>query len=559
MTSRSPATDPFSLAGLVRTHAMRRPSRPALSEGDRTLSFAELDRRSSQVAHGLRSCGVEPGDRVAVLARNCMAYYEVMLGVAKAGAIMVGINFRLAAGEIREVMADARPRVLFVGTDVVAAGAGLALAGSVGALPTTVNFGVPYEQWLEGHAPIDPLAQSPEDVVLQLYSSGTTGVPKGAMITNANLSWTALMGRDFYRMGQDTVNLLTSPMFHIGGAGYSLTAFGNGGHSVLAPSLEPSTVLSLLQAHRVTHAFLVPTIIRSLLDALGTHPVDLSSLQLVAYGASPIDQQTLAEAIDAMGCQFLGVYGMTETAGSVTALLPEEHHPSGRDAHLLRSVGRALPWHEVAVFDPDAERQVAPGVVGEIWVRSPQNMVGYWHRPDLNAVTLREDGWLRTGDAAWCDEDGYIYIHDRLKDMVISGGENIYPAEVERVLIEHPGVREVVVVGVPHERWGETVKAIVVANAGAQVSEGDLIAFCRERIAHFKCPTSVDFVEELVRNASGKVLKRVMREAYWPGGAQEVGGRVENRAQGVPGDEPARRTTVVPDMASDQRRRGAAT
>jgi len=336
------------------------------------------------------------------------------------------------------------------------------------------------------------------------------------MLTNANLSWTPLMGRELYRMGEQSVNLLTSPMFHIGGAGYSLTCFGNGGHTVMAPDLDPATVLSLVEGHRVSHAFLVPTIIRTLLDALRQQPVDLSSLELIAYGASPIDERTLAQAIEAVGCLFLGVYGMTETAGSVTALVPEDHHPSGPRVRLLRSVGRPLPWHDVVIFDPDTEQQVAAGAVGEIWVRSPQNMAGYWGHKDLEATTLRSDGWLRTGDAAWRDEEGYIYIHDRLKDMIISGGENVYPAEVERVLVEHPGVREVIVVGVPHQRWGETVKAIVVGQPGATLSEVELISFCRERIAHFKCPTSVDFVDELVRNASGKVLKRVMRDAYWP-------------------------------------------
>ncbi len=508
------ATEPFTLAGLIRGHAAVRPERPALTAGERTLSFADLDRRSSQVAQAMLSSGVGPGDRVAIVARNGIAYYEVMLAASKVGATLVGVNFRLSAREVAAVMADAKPRLVFIDealADLVAQGPGLIAIGSDYERSD-------YERWLVAGDADDPMLAAPDDVVLQLYSSGTTGAPKGAMLTNANLSWTPRMGRENYRMSERSVNLLTSPLFHVGGAGYSLTTFGQGGHTVITADLDPVTVLSLVENHRVTHAFLVPTVIRLLLDAIGEHPTDLSSLELVAYGAAPIDDRTLIEAMEAFGSLFLGVYGMTETAGSVTALGPEDHDPGGDRSRLLRSVGKPLPWHEVKVFDPEEAVESAPGAVGEVWVRSPQNMVGYWERPDLNAVTLRPDGWLRTGDAAWHDEAGYLYIHDRLKDMIISGGENVYPAEVERVIAQHPGVREVIVVGVPHPRWGETVKAVVVARSGVEVNEADLRAFARERLAHFKCPTSVDFVEKLERNAAGKILKRVIRDAYWSDG-----------------------------------------
>jgi long-chain acyl-CoA synthetase len=502
---------PFTLAGLIRSLASTRPDRPALTAGSVTLDFRQLDERSSRVAQGLIAAGVDPGDRVAIISRNCIPYYEVLLGVSKVGAVVVGVNFRLAPPEVAEVLADAEPALVFAGVDQLR----LIDPGR-----EAVAFGSGYESWLAGHPPVDPMLSAPDDVVLQLYSSGTTGTPKGACLTNANLSWTTRMGRECYAMSDRSVNLLTSPLFHIGGAGYILTAFGQGGHTVLAADMDPVGVLELIAAHRVTHAFLVPSVIRMLLDALADHPVDLSSLELIAYGASPIDERTLREAVKAFGSRFLGVYGMTETAGSVTALMPADHNVDGPRAHLLRSVGRPLPWHEVEVFDAGTGTAALPGEVGELWVRSSQNMPGYWRRPDLNEETLRPDGWLRTGDAAWRDEEGYLFIHDRLKDMIISGGENVYPAEVERVLAAHPGVREVVVVGVPHPRWGETVKAVVVPAAGG-VEEADLIAFARERLAHYKCPTSVDLVSELPRNASGKLLKRSIRARYWP--AQEGG------------------------------------
>ena len=501
----------FTLAGLIRSLASTRPDRPALTAGPVTLDFRQLDERSSRVAQGLIAAGVGPGDRVAIISRNCIPYYEVLLGVSKVGAVVVGVNFRLAPPEVAEVLADAEPALVFAGDEQLRL---------VDPDREAVAFGSGYESWLAGHPPVDPMLSAPDDVVLQLYSSGTTGTPKGACLTNANLYWTTRMGRECYAMSERSVNLLTSPLFHVGGAGYILTTFGQGGHTVLTADMDPVGVLELIAAHRVTHAFLVPSVIRSLLDALADHPVDLSSLELIAYGASPIDERTLREAVKAFGSRFLGVYGMTETAGSVTALMPADHDVDGPRAHLLRSVGRPLPWHEVEVFDAASAIVARPGEVGEIWVRSPQNMPGYWRRPDLNDGTVRPDGWLRTGDAAWRDEEGYLFIHDRLKDMIISGGENVYPAEVERVLAAHPGVREVVVVGVPHPRWGETVKAVVVPAAGG-VAEADLIAFARERLAHYKCPTSVDLVGELPRNASGKVLKRSIRARYWP--AQEGG------------------------------------
>lgn len=501
----------FTLAGLVRSLASTRPTHPALTCGSLTLDFRQLDERSSRVAQGLVAQGVRPGDRVAIISRNSIPYYEVLLGIAKAGATVVGVNFRLAAPEVAAILDDAEPAMVFAGDDQL---------HLVDPARDVVPLGAGYENWLSGHPPNDPRLSAPDDVVLQLYSSGTTGLPKGALLTNANLSWTVRMGREFYGMSEGSVNLLTSPLFHVGGAGYILTALGQGGHTVLTADMDPDAVLELIARHRVTHVFLVPSVIRMLLDALSRRPLDLSSLELLAYGAAPIDEETLREAVEGFGSRFLGVYGMTETAGSVTALLPDHHEVDGPRSSLLRSVGKALPWHEVEVFEPETGRVAGPGEIGEIWVRSPQNMRGYWRRPDLDAETLRPDGWLRTGDAARRDEDGHLFIHDRLKDMIISGGENVYPAEVERVLAAHPAVREVVAIGVPHPRWGETVKAVVVP-AEDRLEEADLIAFARDYLAHYKCPTSVDFVSELPRNASGKVLKRAIRAWYQP--AQQDG------------------------------------
>ncbi|CAB4933653.1 unannotated protein [freshwater metagenome] len=330
------------------------------------------------------------------------------------------------------------------------------------------------------------------------------------------------MGREFYGMDARTVNLVPSPLFHIGGAGYSLTALGQGGHTVLVRDMDPTAVLGLIERHRVTHTFLVPAVVQMLAESPALPGTDISSLRRIAYGAAPMGETQLLTAIGLFGCDFMGVYGMTETAGSVVSLQPEDHDPGGARAHLLRSVGKPLPWLELRVVDPATGEDAPVGGVGEIWVRSGQNTVGYWGQPGLTGEALVGDGWLRTGDAAYLDAEGYVYMHDRIKDMVVSGGENVYPAEVENVLYAHPDVLEAAVIGVPSDRWGETVKAVVVRRPGTTLDEPGLIAFVRDRLAHYKCPTSVDFADELPRNASGKVLKKVLRDPFWVGTDRRV-------------------------------------
>jgi acyl-CoA synthetase (AMP-forming)/AMP-acid ligase II len=476
--------------------------RPAITCSGRTLTFAALDARASQVAHALIRDGVGPGDRVAVLTRNRPEWFELLFGAARAGAVLVGLNWRLAPAEIATITIDAAPALVLAG------------AAERALLPSgvrVVDLDTEYEGWIAGLPTTPPPVDVAEDdVVLQLYSSGTTGLPKGARLTHANLLFTPRMGSTAYGMSSASVNLLASPLFHIGGTGYGLTTLGLGGHTVLMAEVVPAAIAAAIEEHRVTHAFFVPAVVQMLLDGVGGH--DLSSLQVIAYGGAPMTDALLRRAIVALGCSFLGVYGMTETAGSVTALAPADHDRP----ELLRSVGRALPWHEVAVFDPVTGEPSPVGEVGEIRVRSGQNTVGYWNRPAETAATLTADGWLCTGDAAYTDADGYLFLHDRIKDMIISGGENIYPAEVENAIAGAPGVADVAVIGVPSVKWGETVKAVVVPADGATPTAEEIIAHARTRLARYKCPTSVDFVDALPRNASGKILKKTLRAPYWP-------------------------------------------
>ncbi|MHB8430177.1 MAG: AMP-binding protein, partial [Acidimicrobiales bacterium] len=314
--------------------------------------------------------------------------------------------------------------------------------------------------------------------------------------------------------------LVAMPLFHIGGSGWALCGMSQGGHTVIVRDVDPAEILSLIQTHRVTETFVVPAVLLYLLGTPQLAVTDVSSLRTIFYGASPITQETLVRSMKAFGCDFAQVYGLTETTGAITSLMPEDHDPSGSRSHLLRSAGRPFDHVEVAIIDPETCRPVAEGVVGEVWTRSEQNMLGYWKKPVETSSVLSEDGWFRTGDAGWIDADGYLFLHDRIKDMVVTGGENVYPAEVENVLADHPWVADVAVIGIPDDLWGESVMAVVVRADGAPDDDSvasDIVDMSRERLAHYKCPSSVVFVDSLPRNPSGKVLKRELRAPYWKG------------------------------------------
>jgi long-chain acyl-CoA synthetase len=322
-----------------------------------------------------------------------------------------------------------------------------------------------------------------------------------------------------FHIGSDTVSLVAMPLFHIGGTGWALCGMSRGGHSVIIRDLDPVAVLGLIGAHGVTETFVVPAVLMFLLATPELATTDLSSLRTVFYGASPITEDVLVRSMAALQCDFAQVYGLTETTGAITSLMPADHDPDGPRASLLRSAGRPFDHVELRIVDTDSGVDLPSGEVGEVWTRSAQNMAGYWNNPDETAAVLTTDGWFHTGDAGWIDDEGYLFLHDRIKDMIVSGGENVYPAEVENALLAHPAIADAAVIGVPDDRWGETVKGIVVRSPTASPDDdalaSDIIAATRERVAHYKCPTSIDFVDLLPRNPSGKVLKRELRLPYW--------------------------------------------
>jgi acyl-CoA synthetase (AMP-forming)/AMP-acid ligase II len=504
-----------SLADIVRIHGERRPEGTAIVYQGRTTSYAALDRASSQAANALIAEGVRPQARVAHLDKSNDLFFELLFGVAKANAVMVSVNWRLAAPEVLHIVNDAEAEILVVGEEffpVIEK-----IRGELKTVRKIVTFGrhpawESFTAWRDRQPATDPhLPAKPSDTAVQFYTSGTTGLPKGAELTNANFAALFGLWTRTWLLGPGTPVLVCLPMFHIGGAGWGVAALFAGATGHVMREFVPAEILAAIERERLEVLLLVPAMILFLVQAPQIRETDLSSVRLIVYGAAPIPVELLKQAMAVFPGGFQQVYGLTETTGAITLLPPEDHDPN--DAKKLLSCGFAQQGVELRILDDDG-RDLPPGEVGEIAVRSAQVMRGYWKLPDATARSMRGD-WFLTGDAGYLDEKGYLYIYDRVKDMIVSGGENIYPAEVESALFGHPAVADVAVIGVPDERWGEAVKAVVVKKAGAEVTTAELIGWARERIAGYKLPKSVDFVDALPRNPTGKILKRELRKPYW--------------------------------------------
>jgi fatty-acyl-CoA synthase len=519
--------EPNTLADVVRAQAVARGDELLFEFEGRQTSFAEFDAHTNQVANALVASGVKPHERVAYLGKNSDIYFELLLGSIKANVVMAPVNWRLAGPEIAFIVEDCKAAILFVGPEFVEQVRAIkAQLPSVRQVITTEG-GAPewqdFVQWRDAQPTTDPkIAIEPRDIAIQLYTSGTTGKPKGAMLSHANFLSLVRAGQDqkpdWNKWSTDDVSLVAMPVFHIGGSGWGMMGIYHGAKGVIAREFDPTKVLDFFEHSKITKLFMVPAAMQFVVRQPRAREVDFSRLKYMLYGASPIPAALLKECIEVFKCGFVQMYGMTETTGTIVALPPEDHI-EGLDR--MRSAGKALPGVELAILDPEG-KPLPPGEVGEIATRSGSNMAGYWNLPEATKKTIDADNWLRTGDAGYMDSDGYLYIHDRIKDMIISGGENIYPAEVESAICDHPDVAEVAVVGVPDEQWGEAVKAMVVMKPGKSASAADIIGFTRQRIAGFKTPKSIDFIEALPRNASGKILRRHLRDPYWAGKDRQV-------------------------------------
>ncbi|MFF4951478.1 o-succinylbenzoate--CoA ligase [Streptomyces chattanoogensis] len=480
--------------------ARKTPHRTALIHHDTTVTYAELYERTTRLAHALRARGVRRGDRIAYLGPNHPSYLETLFAAGTLGAVFVPLNTRLAAPEIAYQLADSGAKVLVHAP---------AHAGPPGSADVRAHLevGAAYEEALAG-APkvsIDETV-SPDDTCIIMYTSGTTGRPKGAMLTHANLTWNALNVLVDTDLAADERALVSAPLFHTAGLNMlTLPVLLKGGACVLAEAFDPDATFDLIARHRITFMFGVPT----MFDQVARHPrwadADLSSLRILHCGGSPVPTPLIA-TYQERGLTFLQGYGMTEAAPG--ALFLDAEHAAGKAG----SAGVPHFFSDVRVVRPDLT-PVDVGETGEVVVRGPHVMPGYWGLPEETAASFA-DGWFRTGDAARIDEDGYLFIVDRIKDMIISGGENIYPAEIEDLLLAHPDIAECAVIGVPDDRWGEAPRAVVVAREGASVDPGEVLASLAGRLAKYKIPKSVVVADGLPRTASGKLLKARVRARY---------------------------------------------
>jgi acyl-CoA synthetase (AMP-forming)/AMP-acid ligase II len=511
-------------------HARTRPEAEFAASHGRTVTYGEALAEVHRTANALVAAGLRPGDRAAFLSKNSVEHALIYFAASEAGVVLVPLNYRLASREWAYIVADAGARVL-IATPAYTADVD-AVRPELGTVGRFFVVGDASGAWSDFRAAVgEQPARAPAvrvrdgDDAIQMYTSGTTGRPKGAVLGHDALSAAVHqygIGLPGFAPGDRT--LVVAPLYHMGAAMSAFCSAAYGGTLVIHEDFDPAAVVRSLDEDRIVGAMLVPAMIQACLVAVpdvSTRPFD--ALKAITYGASPIAESTLRQAAAAFKCDFYQAYGMTETSGGATLLDADDHRRAlAGERELLVSAGRPLPGTALRVVDED-DRDLPVGQVGEIVVRGPQLMRGYWNLADETAEALR-GGWLHTGDAGRVDADGYLYILDRVKDMIVSGGENVYPREVEDVLFEHPAVADVAVIGVPDAQWGEAVKAIVVRRAGAEVGEGELMEFCRGRLGGFKRPRSVDFVDALPRNATGKVLKRQLREPYWAGQVRRVAG-----------------------------------
>ncbi|HEX3706442.1 MAG TPA: long-chain-fatty-acid--CoA ligase [Mycobacteriales bacterium] len=496
------------------------PDSPMTTYGDRTHTFAQVYGRVSRLAGALRNLGVQDGDRVAILALNSDRYSDVLLATAWAGAVVNPQNIRWAPPEIAFALTDSETGVLFV--DDLFAQVGEQLRRDVDSLHTLVHLGdaetppgmLSMEELIAGAEPIEDRAPSDHEMVGLFYTGGTTGLPKGVMLSSANLLTSALgsMASGSFLTPRSRF-LHAAPMFHLAdlAAWYSLLQMGC--HHVVISHFDVQLVLEAISQHQVTDVLLVPTMIQLVTDDPSLAEYDVTSLERIVYGASPIDDDLLARAMKAFpNVSFSQAYGMTELSPVATLLSADDHVDSPDRPSRRRSAGRAAPHAMVTIIREDGST-ADTGEVGEVVVAGPHVMLGYWRRPEETAAALQPDG-MHTGDAGYLDADGYLFVVDRIKDMVISGGENIYSAEVENAVCRHPAVAACAVIGAPDDKWGEIVHAIVVLQPGAQATADDIVTFAREQIAGYKVPRRVTFVDALPLSGAGKVLKRVLRDQY---------------------------------------------
>lgn len=509
--------------------ARETPAHSCAEMGGMKLTYLEVDRLANRFANSLLAQGLNKGDRFTYISLNSIDMVIMYYGAAKVGVIPVPLNYRLAPREVLYIVNDSCSKLVFSqpefsdGVDAV--------SGEFENVQALIHLSsgkdrkgwFRYDNWLvdDDSKPVTDIVDT--DQLYQMYTSGTTGLPKGVMSNHYSVCENITSGILFAGMEVSRErSLIVAPMYHVAAAVTAMLVIARGGSLVMVDAFDPVNVVNKLEGEKITIVTLVPAMIQAcLIHVPDLDSRDFSSLRRITYGASPIAKEVLVNAIDKFGCEFSQGFGMTELSCIATGLSAEDHiRAVESEPELLTSAGRAVLGTDVRIADEN-DQEVPYGTVGELQVRGPQVMTGYWNRPDATAETLK-GGWMHTGDAARMDEHGYIYIQDRIKDMIVSGGENIYPAEVENALFQHPAVVDAAVIGIPSEQWGESVLAFLVVQGDEKPTTEDLTEFCRSHLAGYKLPRQVEFVDVLPRNASGKVLKNQLREPYWEGIERKV-------------------------------------
>ena len=496
--------------------------------GERTRSWAAFVERVARLAGGLRGLGVGRGDRVAILSLNSDRYLEFYVAVPWAGGVVVPLNIRWSAAENVYSLNDSGASVLLVddaflklAPAILAETKGIRAVIHMGDGPPPAGM-ESYEGLIVRSSGVADAGRSGEELAGIFYTGGTTGFPKGVMLPHRGLWASAAAMIDSIGVARDSCFLHAAPMFHLADGAMSMAMLLMGGTHAMIPAFHPEAVLEAVAAHRVTHLLLVPTMIHMTVAHPKLAESDLASLRYIAYGGSPIPEAVLLDAMRALpGCRFVQAYGQTELS-PVATILPWDYHAiDGPNAGKLASAGRAAICCELEIVDVEG-REAPRGTVGEIRVRGPNTMLGYWNKPKETAAALRE-GWVHTGDAGRMDEEGFVYVVDRVKDMIVTGGENVYSVEVENAIVKHPAVSQCAVIGIPHDVWGEAVHALVILKPGQRATADDITAHCHRLIANYKCPRSIEFrAEPFPLSGAGKVLKRELRKPYWEGRSRQV-------------------------------------
>ncbi|MFI6549434.1 long-chain-fatty-acid--CoA ligase [Streptomyces prunicolor] len=506
-----------TLVQTARFHAEHQPDTPAVLCEDRSLTYGELHRESNRVANALQAAGLVPGDRVAYLGKESEHYYEILFACANSGTVLVPVNWRLTAPEVSHILQDSGTRLLFLEEEFRPVVAGMPTAP-----PETVVPLGELDQWRQQHPDHETeFEATPDTPVAQLYTSGTTGLPKGVVLAHRSFfairDALASEGLDWIDWRSGDIALVGIPGFHVGGLWWATQNFNAGTTIVAMRAFAAHPAVDLIRDLGITTACVVPAMLRMMLTEPGVSAEDFTTLRKTVYGGSPISEALLEQSLAVLDCEFAQIYGLTETGNTAVCLPPADHVPGGPR---MQAAGHPYPGVRSKVID-DQGCELPPGQVGEVCLHTPARMVEYWGLSDKTADTL-VDGWIHTGDAGYVDEDGYVFIRDRIKDAILVAGENVYPAEIENVLEGHPGVAEAVVVGAPDERWGEYVHAFIVPAPDEQPSPRDLHTFLVPQLASFKLPARYEFIDSVPRNPSGKILRRELRDRFWTDADRKV-------------------------------------